>query len=63
MKKGVERGIIVFLFTLVLVMFSLAQRDSRKLDRLYQSAASVQKRKPVQLVQSSPSVFKTPALR
>jgi hypothetical protein len=63
MKKGVERGLIVFLFTLVLVMFSLAQRDSRKLDRIYQTAAAIQQKNPAQVVQALPSIDKSPVLR
>lgn len=63
MKKGVEQGLIVFLFTLVLVIFSLAQRDSRKLDRIYHTAASIQQKTPAQVVQASPSIDKSPVLR
>lgn len=63
MKKGVEQGLIVFLFTLVLVIFSLAQRDSRKLDRIYQTAASIQQKNTAQVVQVSPSIDKSPVLR
>lgn len=37
-KKGIERGIVVFLFVLVLVVFSLAERDSKKIERLYTTA-------------------------
>jgi hypothetical protein len=36
MKRTVaERNIVVFLFITVLVIFSMAERDSRKLTRLY----------------------------
>jgi hypothetical protein len=36
MKKAlVERNIVVVLFILVIVVFSFADRDSKKLDRLY----------------------------
>ncbi|GEM_PF-1789968 len=36
MKKTVlERNIVVVLFVLVLVVFSFAERDTRKLSRLY----------------------------
>ena len=34
-KKGIERNIVVLLFVLVLVVFSFAERDSRKLEKLY----------------------------
>jgi len=35
-----ERKIVVVLFILVLVVFSFAERDSRKLDQLYSAEAS-----------------------
>ena len=36
MKKAVvERNIVVVLFILVLIAFSFAEKDSKKLDRLY----------------------------
>jgi len=36
MKKAVlERNMVVVLFVLVLVVFSFAERDSRKLNQLY----------------------------
>jgi hypothetical protein len=39
MKRAlVERNIAVILFILVLILFSFAERDSRKLDRIYTSA-------------------------
>jgi hypothetical protein len=34
-RAAVERNIVVFLFIAVLVIFSMAERDSRKLTRLY----------------------------
>jgi len=37
-KKGIERNIVVLLFVLVLVIFSFAERDSKKLERLYTTA-------------------------
>lgn len=37
-KKGIERNIIVLLFVLVLVVFSFAERDSKKLEKLYTTA-------------------------
>ncbi len=36
MKKALaERNIVVILFVLVLIVFSFAQRDSKKLEKLY----------------------------
>ena len=36
MKKAIiERNIVVVLFILVLIVFSFAERDTKKLDRLY----------------------------
>lgn len=42
-KKRLERGLVVLLFVLVLVIFSFAERDSKKLDRLYSTAQLLQK--------------------
>ena len=40
MKRAVtEKNIVVVLFIAVLVMFSLAERDTRKLNRLYPAVA------------------------
>ena len=38
-KKKIERTIVVFLFIVVLVVFSFAERDSKKLERIYNSSA------------------------
>jgi hypothetical protein len=41
MKRAiVERNIVVVLFVLVLVLFSFAERDSKKLKQLYTVAAT-----------------------
>ena len=45
-KKKIERQIVVVLFILVLVTFSFAERDSRKLDRLYKTVHLIQKSSP-----------------
>jgi hypothetical protein len=37
-KAKVERIAVVLLFVLVLVVFSFAERDSKKLDKLYTNA-------------------------
>ncbi|MGN6163089.1 MAG: hypothetical protein ACTHOF_00980 [Flavisolibacter sp.] len=34
-KAIIERNIVVVLFVLVLIVFSFAERDTKKLDRLY----------------------------
>ena len=39
-KAKVERIAVVFLFVLVLVVFSFAERDSKKLDKLYTNVAT-----------------------
>jgi len=40
MKKAIiERNIVVVLFVLVLIVFSFAERDTKKLDRLYMKGA------------------------
>ena len=61
MKKNIlEKGLIVILFVLVQVVFSFADRDSRKLKELYDSKsnASVKKQKePVgPLAEQSPII-------
>ncbi|MDQ6608540.1 MAG: hypothetical protein M3Y85_01820 [Bacteroidota bacterium] len=42
-KKGIERNIVVVLFVLVLVAFSFAERDSKKLERFYTTAEILKK--------------------
>ncbi len=42
-KNGFERNLVVLLFVLVLVVFSFAERDSRKLGRLYTIAQLLQR--------------------
>ena len=37
-KKALERGLVVLLFVMVFVVFFFAERDSKKLDRLYPTA-------------------------
>ena len=37
-KKGIERNLVVLLFVLVLVVFSFAERDSKKIEKLYTTA-------------------------
>lgn len=59
MKKGIEKGLVVFLFVLVLVLFSFAEKDSRKLDRLYKTAQPVRQNNPVPLVQLQPSTVRS----
>jgi hypothetical protein len=43
-KAKIERGIAVLLFVLVLITFSFAQRDSKKLDSLYTKKSVVDKK-------------------
>lgn len=52
-RKGIERNLVILLFVLVLVVFSLAERDSRKLDKLYKTAQLLQKAIPGHTVQVS----------
>ncbi|HYO22700.1 MAG TPA: hypothetical protein VER36_09865 [Flavisolibacter sp.] len=42
-KRKTERNIIALLFVLVLVAFSFAERDSRKLEKLYTTAQLLHK--------------------
>jgi|GEM_PF-2004321 len=44
MKRAVfERNLVVFLFVLVLVVFSFAERDSRKLKQVYNTTVLLKK--------------------
>ena len=42
-KKKIERTIVAFLFVLVLVVFSFAERDSKKLEKIYNTAQLIKK--------------------
>lgn len=42
-KKEIERKLVVLLFILVLVVFSFAERDSKKLERVYRTAQLIKK--------------------
>ena len=42
-KKEIERRLVVLLFILVLVVFSFAERDSKKLEKVYRSAQLMKK--------------------
>ena len=57
-RNGIERNLVVFLFVLVLVIFSFAERDSKKLDRLYHTAQIIQKNNPTVTVQLPPASSK-----
>jgi hypothetical protein len=42
MKKVIlEKGLILILFALVLVVFSFAEKDSKKLDQLYTTSSVI----------------------
>jgi hypothetical protein len=44
MKRAlVERNLVVVLFILVLVIFSLAERDSKKMEQMYNSTVVIKK--------------------
>lgn len=60
MKRAVvERNIVVALFILVLIAFSLAEKDSKKLDQLYtkktESFEPVRKEKDLAASESKPN--------
>lgn len=57
-RNGIEKTLVGLLFVMVLVVFSFAQRDTQKLERLYKTANLIQKQKPVQTVQTPPSPAK-----
>jgi hypothetical protein len=54
-RKGIEKSLVILLFVLVLVVFSFAERDSKKLDRLYKTAQLLQKN------EGTPTVHVPPA--
>lgn len=58
-KNGIEKALVVLLFVMVLVIFSFAQKDTEKLDRLYNTATRIQEQNPVQTVQTPTSPAKT----
>ena len=43
MKRVSEKHLVIVLFVLVIIVFSFADRDSRKLDQLYSTASVSQK--------------------
>ena len=57
-RKGMERNLVVLLFVMVLIVFSFAQRDTAKLDRLYKTSALMQQKKIVHTVQIAPAPVK-----
>lgn len=42
-KQGLEKTLVVLLFVMVLVVFSFAERDSKKIERLYTTAQVLKK--------------------
>ena len=42
-RKGLERKLVALLFVLVLVAFFFAERDSKKIERLYTTAQLLNK--------------------
>ncbi|HZH63359.1 MAG TPA: hypothetical protein VEY10_00615 [Flavisolibacter sp.] len=60
-KQEIEKKFAVLLFALVLIIFSLAERDSKKLERLY-TTAQLLKKSPSLLteVATQPPVAQTP---
>ena len=45
-QKGLEQLLVIVLFILALVLYTFAERDSRKQDRLYKTAQTVQQNAP-----------------
>ena len=60
-RQGIERNLVVLLFVLVLVVFSFAERDSKKLDRLYKTAQLLQKNSRTGSAQIPPAPLRTMA--
>lgn len=53
-RNGIEKGLVIFLFVLVLVIFSFAERDSKKLDRLYNTAQLIQQKQLLEMACQQP---------
>jgi len=54
-RNGIEKILVILLFFLVLLVFSFAERDSRKLDKLYKTATLINKHSGVSgTVQTGP---------
>jgi hypothetical protein len=54
-RNGFEKTLVILLFFLVLLAFSFAERDSRKLDKLYKTATLINKHSGVSgTVQTGP---------
>lgn len=51
-KMNAEKGIVMMLFVFVLVIFSFANKDSKKLDKLYKKTSTSE----VQFNRKAPSV-------
>lgn len=45
-KRRFEKNLVAALFVLVLIAFSFAERDSKKMERLYTTAKALKKSKP-----------------
>jgi hypothetical protein len=58
-RNSIENVLVIFLFVMVLVVFSFAQKDSKKLDRLYNTSQLIQKQAPVHTVQAPLPTAKT----
>lgn len=42
-RQGLEKGLVALLFVMVLVVFSFAERDAKKIERLYTTAQALKK--------------------
>ncbi|MEO6069949.1 MAG: hypothetical protein ABIN57_07180 [Chitinophagaceae bacterium] len=62
MKRALlERNIVVVLFVLVLITFSMAQRDTEKIEHLYTSG--IQKKAKLAAVRPEPALENVPFQR
>ena len=58
-SNGLERTLVILLFVLVLIVFSFAERDSKKLNRLYKTAQLLQKKERTPTVLLPPAPVKS----
>ena len=57
----IERNLVVVLFAVVLVVFSFAERDSKKFEEKFLTAAQIIKKATMASLESTATATKTPA--
>jgi hypothetical protein len=52
-KTALEKNLVIFLFIVVLVVFSFAERDSKKMNQMYTASQAVKKDAGLVLVKTT----------